>query len=141
MPGAWAYSRVSSSVAAVRGALPDIVGSDGARLVLRGGGDEIGPPNGAAAYRGRWALGRSSGEAEVLLFPVSPTLCEIHVTLHPSGSFMRSGAKLNRLASQLAGAVCDAVAQSSREERDRSEREAATGRWVFVPATGTSRSR
>jgi hypothetical protein len=113
------------------------VGSEGTRLVLRGCGQEIGPPNGAASYRGRWAFGRSSGEAEVLLFPVSPTLCEIHVTLHPSGAFLRSGTKLNRLATQLAGAVSEAVSRSSGEERDRAERETAAGRWVFVPATGT----
>lgn len=136
MPGAWAYSRVASSVAAVRGALPDIVGSDGARLVLRGAGKEIGPPNGAASYRGRWALGRSSGEAEVLLFPVSSTLCEIHITLHPSGAFSRAGAKLSRLAAELARAVADA-ATPSREDQERVERRAATGSWVFVPATGT----
>lgn len=136
MPGAWAYARSSASAAEVRDALPDIVGTDGARLVLRGSGEPVGPPNGSVRYRGRWAAGRSSGEAEVLLFPVSDALCEIHVTLRPSGSLPRLRSRLNRLASELARAVADAAATPSTRQR-REERKTASGSWVFVPATGT----
>jgi hypothetical protein len=126
---------VPSSAAAVRGALPDIVGTDGARLVLRGSGEEIGPPNGSVRLKGRWAQGRSSGEADVLVFPVSDALCEVHVTLHPSGGFTRVGPRLSRLATELAKAVAQA-ATPSETERHRA-REMSTGRWVSVPATGT----
>jgi hypothetical protein len=120
----------------VRDALPDIVGTEGARLVLRGSGDPIGPPSGSVHVRGRWAAGRSSGEAEVLLFPVSEALCEIHVTLHPGGSLPRLSSKLTRLAGVLARAVAEAAAMpATRQERE--ERRTAGGTWVFVPATGT----
>lgn len=136
MPGAWAYARVESSAAAARRALPDIIGKDGARLVLKGSGEPVGPPDGAVRIHGRWAVGRSSGEAEVLLFPLSGALCEVHVTLHPDGYLPRRAAKLTRLATDLAHAIADAVKPSGLDQ-ERVERRTATGSWVFMPATGT----
>src|SRR5437867_9522944 len=101
MPGAWAYARVGSGADAVRAALPDFIGSDGARLVLRGSPQPVGPPDGAARIEARWQVGRSSGDADVLLFPVSADLCEVHLTLRAAGSLTWRGPRLTRLAQEL----------------------------------------
>jgi len=141
MPGAWAYARVGSAADAVRAGLPDIIGSDGARLVFHGASEPIGPPHGAARIEARWQVGRSSGEADLLIFPVSTDLCEVHLTLRPSGSFNWRGTRLTRLAQELAGAVAAATARPEALRRSPAfEREAAS-RWLFRPASGGSASR
>jgi hypothetical protein len=141
MPGAWAYARVESAADAVRSGLPDIVGSNGARLVLRGSPDPIGPPSGAARIAARWHVGRSSGEADLLIFPLSDNLCEVHLTLEPSGSFNWRGTRLTRLAQELARALAAAVAPpETLRRRPAFEEGGVGGRWTFRPASRSSAS-
>jgi hypothetical protein len=141
MPGAWAYARVESAAEAVRAALPDIIGSDGVRLVFRGSSEPIGPPSGAARISARWQVGRSSGEAGLLIFPLSDNLCEVHLTLQPSGSFNWRGTRFARLAQDLARAIAAATARPESARRSPTfERETAS-RWMFRPASGGSPSR
>jgi hypothetical protein len=141
MPGAWAYARVESAADAVRSALPDLIGSDGARLVFRGSSDPIGPPAGAARVAARWQVGRSSGPAGLLIFPLSDSLCEVHLTLEPSGSFNWRGTRLTRLAQELARALATTVAQPATLRPRTAFEPEATGRWMFRPASGGSPSR
>ena len=141
MPGAWAYARVESGADAVRAALPDIIGSDGARLVFRGSSSPIGPPAGAARIAARWQVGRSSGEADLLIFPVADNLCEVHLTLEPSGSFNWRGTRLTRLAQELARAIATAAGRpAALRWRPAFQRDPAA-RWMFRPASGGSPSR
>jgi hypothetical protein len=139
MPGAWAYERVEASADAVRRALPDIVGGNGMRLVLRGNGEPIGPPTGSVRYQARWHSGRATGEADVLVFPVSSALCELHVTLHPVPGLMWRGARLVRLAKDLAGLVADAAGSGRAVAASR--RDVIPRRVSFLPATGGARPR
>jgi hypothetical protein len=143
MPGAWAYARVESAADAVRSALPDLVGCDGARLVFRGSSDPIGPPAGAARIAARWQVGRSTGPADLLIFPISDNLCEVHLTLEPSGSFNWRGTRLTRLAQELARTVAAAVAaaEPATLRSHPADERGTAGRWMFRPASGGSSSR
>jgi hypothetical protein len=141
MPGAWAYARVESDADSVRAALPDFIGSDGARLIFRGSPDPIGPPAGAARIEARWQVGRSSGDADVLLFPVSPDLCEIHLTLRSAGSLTWRGSRLARLAQELATATAAATQRPASPRRAAFERRSAAGGWSLRPASDGSRAR
>ena len=141
MADAWAYARVEAHVDAVRRALPDLVGSNGARLTLREGGEPMGPPVGAVQFAARWHDGRSSGEADVLIFPVSSSLSEVHVSLRSAWGLGWPPGRLARLACELAGAVAAAASAPAGSRRVPAEGRTAAARWMFVSATGGSSSR
>jgi len=136
MADAWACARVGTSADSVRRTLPHLVGADGARLVLRETGSPIGPPAGAVHFDARWHAGRASGDADVLLFPVSPSLCEVHVALRSSRASGLRARRLARIASELAGAVAKAAQSRTPDRRLRSERDRPA--WGFRPATSST---
>jgi hypothetical protein len=139
MPGAWAYARVESAAETVRAALPDFIGSDGARLVFRGPPQPVGPPAGSARIAARWQVGRSSGDADVLLFPVSADLCEVHLTLRSPPSLTWRGTRLTTLAQDLVRAIAAATVRRPSYPRPTSiERESLASRWAFRPASDGS---
>src|SRR6266498_1091376 len=128
----WAYARVGSPAETVRAALPELAGANGARLIVWRDGEPAGPPAGAVRFEARWHTGRSSGEADVLVFPVSSGLCEVHVGLRSPKGLGWPTRKLASLASDLARALADAAERTGDTRRAHPAPQVARGRWVFV---------
>jgi len=86
MAAAYAYTRVLGTAASVCRSLPTLSGANGAHLVLKSDGEQVGPPAGARRFGARWRRGRIEGDADILVMPVADWGCEVHVTVRSPGS-------------------------------------------------------
>jgi hypothetical protein len=136
MAAAYAYTRVLGTAASVCRSLPTLSGANGAHLVLKSDGEQVGPPAGARRFGARWRRGRIEGDADILVMPVADWGCEVHVTVRspgsPAGFALARTKRLSAIALDLAAAIRDAVPGPTQETAAGRERRAAAKRWPFA---------
>lgn len=111
---AWAHARAEGTPAAILSRIPDLCGSDGARLRTRGEVRPLPLPSGAARITATWHVDGTFGDAEMTLLPLSSWGSEVHIALASPASLPRRllwrPRRLTRLAERLVMEVASAAA-------------------------------
>ena len=145
MSSASTYMRVNERSGSICRGLPDLAGTNGARLVLKSDGEAVGPPAGATRYSARWHKGSASGDAEILVMPFSSWGSEVHVSVHSPRTLLGALAwrrwRLSQLSAHLATAVKEASVRPKTARRTETADDVASARWLFAPAGKTSAAR
>ena len=143
MAGASAYTRVLEPSAAVCNGLPDLAGTNGARLVLKSDGEPVGPPAGARRYTAHWHSGRASGRADILVMPLATWGSEVHVSVRSPGSLggvlVWRGKRLSKVAAHLATAIRESAERPNAKRLDVAGRERTRAPWLFSPPSEAAR--